>query len=289
MAALYLGEFLVTLGEVTSAEVDRALARQGQSRLRFGDRAMRAGLMTEEQVNQVRACQDTDERLFGEIAITLGFINRGDVVMLQEAQDSDHVLLGDALVHDGVLSELQLAALLRSYADYRSQVERNVASQLAQARHPAVLNALIQSARLMFPRHGVIGCRVVDVHMAPHATQGIDWTAFQGLQGDVRIAAGLGIGERALRSITRTAGRRRNHGAGPGATLSSFLRLICEGALGRLGGTSFRLEGSEVAAGDGFRQLVEFIALREYTQVTLKLALSDGAPAPAILSKATIR
>jgi len=289
MAALYLGEFLVRLGEVTADEVDRALALQGQSRIRFGDRALKAGLMTEEQVSQVRACQDTDERLFGEIAVTLGFLQQNDVAVLQEAQDSDHLHLGDALVQDGVLTELQLAALLTSYSEYRSQVERNVASQLAQAPHPAVLNALILSARLMFPRHGVIGCRVVDVQMAPHATAGIHWMALQGLQGDVRIAAGLGISERALRTITRTTGARQIQEAGPGATLSSFLRLVCEGALGRLGGTSFRLEGSEVAAGDGFRQLVEFIALREFTQVTLKLALSDGPPAPAFLTVATIR
>lgn len=289
MAVLFLGDFLVTLGTVSRAQVDAALARQEQTRLPLGQRAVRAGLMSEAHVGQVRACQDEDDRLFGEIAITLGYLTPGALAQLRAEQEADHIRLGEALVEAGAVARDQLQDLLGSYAEYRDQVDRNVSMMLSQAPHPAMVNALIRSTKIMFPRFGVRDCVVTDVRMAPHATRGIEWTAFMGLQGDHKVAVGVGVTDPVVRAIAGKANLGRLSPTAACNALSAFLGIVANQARKELGNAELSLGRTEASAGDGFKWLVELIALREFTQVTLQLVLPDQPPSSAMLTVATIR
>lgn len=287
---LFFGEFLVSLGLVTRADLASAVARQATNNRRLGDLAVEIGLLSASQAQQVRAGQQIDERLFGELAVALGFLEPEQVDQLRARQEQGHLRLGEALVEAGAVTVDELADSLREYAVYQQQSARNLERAISDTPHPAVLTALVGAARLVLPRCGFAGCKVLELRVVPHAVGGIEWTAFIGLTGGIKVAFGLGISAAALEVLAAGMGHPSVPGDHQRASmwLGECVRFITDRAQTEIG--MDLVSGQvEVAQGDGFRWTEALIAERDFTQVELALALPAGPVAVAVLSVATLR
>jgi hypothetical protein len=289
-AILFFGEFLVSLGLVTRDDLDGAVALQATHNRRLGDLAVEIGLLSAEQARKIRSGQQLDERLFGELAVALGFLDNEQVDQLRARQEQGHLRLGEALVEAGALTVDELADSLREYAVYQQQAARNLERAIGETAHPAVLTALVGAARLVLPRCGFAGCKVVEVRVVPHAVPGIEWSSFIGLSGELKIAFGLGLSSAALQVLATGMG----HPPVPGdlqrasTWLGECVRFITDRAQTEIG-MDLELGQVEVAPGDGFRWTEALIAERDFTQVELSLALPAGPVSLAVLSVATLR
>ena len=288
---MFFGDFLVFIGRIDEASLQRALDAQNRRNKKIGELAIEHGWMSEEAVARVRQLQRHDERLFGELAGALGLLTSAQVATLEQEQKEGHLKIGQALVEEGVLRAEDLADALRSWAAYVEEEERLVGRTISDSPHPRVVVALLSATRLWLTRLGLVGCRATAVRIAPHASAGIGWSAFLDLSGKVSVGVGLGLSGDGLVALARGHGQELVEGRlreGLPA-LGEALRSIAERAASELDGLSLEVGPPQVAEGDGFVFLAPLIAELDLAQVELALAVPGGPSARGVLTVATRR
>jgi len=115
MFSQFFGYELLQSGLVNEAQMQEALARKAETKVKLGVMAINAGYMTAGQVERVHEQQKLVDKRIGDIAVDMGFITAEQVNGLLTAQKPAHLLLGQTLVDLGFLSNAQLETALAGF------------------------------------------------------------------------------------------------------------------------------------------------------------------------------
>ncbi len=117
MYAQFFGSYLLGRDLITTDQLNKAISRLSDSRIRLGTLAMHEGLMTPAEVNEVCYMQTREDKRFGEIAVEREYLTQEQVDSLLKSQNPDFLLLGQNLVDLGAITNSQLEEYLRDYQD----------------------------------------------------------------------------------------------------------------------------------------------------------------------------
>lgn len=121
MRPRFFGQFLLSQGMITAAQLLEAVEYQNQRNSRLGELAASIGLVTHGDADRINALQSREDLLFGEAAIKLGLMEQGQVEQLLTTQREGHVHLGQALVTLGHVNDTQLAVALERFRRHESE------------------------------------------------------------------------------------------------------------------------------------------------------------------------
>lgn len=117
MYAQFFGSYLLGRDVITTDQLDKAISRLSDSRIRLGTLAMHEGYMTPAEVDEVCYMQTREDKRFGEIAVEREYLTQEQVNSLLKLQNPDYILLGQNLVDIGAITNSQLDEYLRDYQD----------------------------------------------------------------------------------------------------------------------------------------------------------------------------
>ncbi|MGE0711365.1 MAG: hypothetical protein AB7N76_30430 [Planctomycetota bacterium] len=184
MAVQFLGQFLVSQGLISSADLERALDYQEEVNLPLGALALSKGLLSEKQLLIVHAAQLTSEDRFGEIAVKRGFLSRYQLDELLREQKEARILIGDALVRHGAVTADTLAVAAEQYRIVQERAEAQVEKDLhALPDHLLVSPAVQLTTRLLLRMCGLVSKVAAvsqDTRLAP-----FDYVTWQEVAGDL--------------------------------------------------------------------------------------------------------
>ena len=115
MFSQFFGHYLLNKGAISTAQMNEALLKRGETRVKLGVLAINAGFMTAEQVDQVHKMQMKVDKRIGDLAVDMGFLTSKQVSDLLGMQKSAHLVLGQTLVDLGHMSNAQLEEALSDY------------------------------------------------------------------------------------------------------------------------------------------------------------------------------
>jgi len=115
MFSQFFGHYLLNNKIITTPQLNEALQKKGETRVKLGVLAINAGYMTAEQVEQVHMQQMKVDKRIGDIAVDMGFLTTEKVGELLGSQKSAHLLLGQTLVDLGYMSNSTFEASLIDY------------------------------------------------------------------------------------------------------------------------------------------------------------------------------
>lgn len=120
MFTQFFGNFLLSRGIVSTAELVAAMKKQADVHLKLGTIAIHEGLLTASEVDSIVILQTHQDKKFGELAVENGYLTEAQVKTLLDAQKPDYLLLGQILIEDGRLTNRDFENLI---SDYQSQNE----------------------------------------------------------------------------------------------------------------------------------------------------------------------
>ncbi|THB71597.1 MAG: hypothetical protein D6E12_00940 [Desulfovibrio sp.] len=161
--ANYFGGFLVSQGELSQEDLDKALKHKEEANRRIGAHAVERGLLAEEQVERIIAEQKNRDKPFGAIALDWGLLTQGQLDQLLFAQTVYSTHLGEVLMDLGILSPARFEALLTEYKRIRDQAEEHVAQSLDRQEDKQVFRAVIGSLENAFVRFADQGLKVLSL------------------------------------------------------------------------------------------------------------------------------
>ncbi len=115
MFSAFFGHYLLNEKVVTTNQLEQALERQDQVRLKLGTLAINAKLMTVDQVEEVHTMQLTCDQRFGELAMAAGYLTDNQLEELLSTQKSEHLLLAQSLVDLDILTFTEYETHLDNY------------------------------------------------------------------------------------------------------------------------------------------------------------------------------
>ena len=115
MFSQFFGHYLLNNRLITSGQLNDALEKKSETRVKLGVLAINAGYMTAGQVEQVHAQQMKMDKRIGDIAVEMGFLTEEKVTELLQSQKSAHLLLGQALVDSGAMTTAGFESALLNY------------------------------------------------------------------------------------------------------------------------------------------------------------------------------
>lgn len=115
MFSQYFGQYLLSQGDLTTAQLAEVLELEKSIRVKLGILAMDAGYMTAKQVEEVHELQKRKDKRFGEIAVELGYVTDVQVETLLKAQNQKHLNLSQAIVDKGYMSLDEINRALEEY------------------------------------------------------------------------------------------------------------------------------------------------------------------------------
>ena len=115
MFSQFFGHYLLNNSIVTSAQLNEAMVKKSETRVKLGVLAINAGYMTAEQVEQVHAQQAKIDKRIGDISVDMGFLTESQVTELLNSQRPAHLLLGQTLVDLDYITNSQFESALLDY------------------------------------------------------------------------------------------------------------------------------------------------------------------------------
>ena len=115
MFSQFFGHYLLNNNIVTNVQLNDALAKKSETRVKLGVLAINQGYMTANQVDQVHQQQMKVDKRIGDIAVDMGFLTPTQIDELLASQKSAHLLLGQTLVDLGYMSNSLFESALIDY------------------------------------------------------------------------------------------------------------------------------------------------------------------------------
>ncbi|SFI10643.1 hypothetical protein SAMN05192551_106169 [Tindallia magadiensis] len=115
MLNLYLGNYLLRKGLLTSETLREMMDMEKEIRLRLGVLAMHQGMMTSAQVTEVNETQKKVDARFGEIAVDKGFLTEEQLETLLNEQVKGGAKLSQALIDKGIFTSTEMEKILEDY------------------------------------------------------------------------------------------------------------------------------------------------------------------------------
>ncbi|SDY50906.1 hypothetical protein [Tindallia californiensis] len=115
MLNIYLGNYLLRKGLLTSETLREMMDMEKEIRLRLGVLAMHKGVMTSAQVTEVNEAQKKVDARFGEIAIGKGFLTEEQLEELLTEQVQGGARLSQALIDKGIFTSDEMEKILNDY------------------------------------------------------------------------------------------------------------------------------------------------------------------------------
>lgn len=178
----FLGQFLVSQGHVTRAQLEAALDFQEANNLPLGALALSKGLLSERQLLIVHAQHLNSEERFGEVAVRRGFLTRHQLDELLREQKEARVLIGDALVRDGAIDRETLAVAVEQYRIVQERAEAQVDEALRALKDVHLVSPAMQlTTRLLLRMCGMVA-KVAAVSEDTRLTS-FDYSLWQAVEG----------------------------------------------------------------------------------------------------------
>ena len=120
MFSQFFGHYLLNNSVITNVQLNEALVKKSETRVKLGVLAINAGFMTAAQVEEVHQQQMRVDKRIGDIAVDMGFLTTAQVDELLGSQKSAHLLLGQTLVDLEYMTNAQFENAL---VDYKKQYQ----------------------------------------------------------------------------------------------------------------------------------------------------------------------
>ena len=111
------GQFLVSKGKLTLAQLDEVKAAGAKTRVKLGLIAISEKILTEKQAEEINRKQAIMDKRFGDIAIELGYLTGEQVSKLLDLQGNAYMVFCQTITDKGILTLSELDSLFEEYAD----------------------------------------------------------------------------------------------------------------------------------------------------------------------------
>lgn len=115
MFTQFFGSYLLNNKLVLPEQLQEALEKNKEIRLKLGILAINAGYMTAEQVDKVHNVQAIVDKRFGDIAVDMGYMTNSQVDELLSSQKIGYLSLGQSLVDKGYMTNSQFEQAINNY------------------------------------------------------------------------------------------------------------------------------------------------------------------------------
>lgn len=115
MVQYILGNYLVDTGKLTREQLEQAMSKQDQIRVKLGLIAVTEGLMTEKQAEEVNRLQSRLDKRFGDIAVEKGYLTDEQVGRLLKMQGNEYLVFVQTLVDEGLMSAKEVEEAVEDY------------------------------------------------------------------------------------------------------------------------------------------------------------------------------
>lgn len=115
MFGVFLGQFLLNEGVLSTNELNRLLEISKSTKVKIGVLAINSGLMTADNVNKVNMLQGRVDKKLGEIAIEEGYLTETELDMLLNVQFSEHLKLTQTLIDEKICTYDEVENYLAAY------------------------------------------------------------------------------------------------------------------------------------------------------------------------------
>lgn len=115
MVVYLLGNYLVECGRLTDEQLQKAIAKQNEVRVKMGLIAVAEGMMTSEQAEEVNRLQATMDKRFGDIAVEKGYLTDEQIGNLLKKQGNAYMSFAQVLVDEGFVSLQELDTIMDEF------------------------------------------------------------------------------------------------------------------------------------------------------------------------------
>lgn len=115
MVVYLLGNYLVESKRLTEEQLQKAIARQNEVRVKMGLIAVTEGMMTSEQAEEVNRLQATMDKRFGDIAVEKGYLTDEQIGNLLKKQGNAYLSFAQVLVDEGLVGLQELDAIMDEF------------------------------------------------------------------------------------------------------------------------------------------------------------------------------
>ena len=115
MVVYLLGNYLVESGRLTDEQLQKAIARQNEVRVKMGLIAVAEGMMTSEQADEVNRLQATMDKRFGDIAVEKGYLTDEQIGNLLKKQGNAYMSFAQVLVDEGFIGLQELDTIMDEF------------------------------------------------------------------------------------------------------------------------------------------------------------------------------
>lgn len=115
MIVYLLGNYLVESGRLTDEQLQKAIAKQNEVRVKMGLIAVAEGMMTSEQAEEVNRLQATMDKRFGDIAVEKGYLTDEQIGNLLKKQGNAYMSFAQVLVDEGFVGLQELDTIMDEF------------------------------------------------------------------------------------------------------------------------------------------------------------------------------
>lgn len=115
MVVYLLGNYLVESGRLTEEQLQKAIAKQNEVRVKMGLLAVAEGMMTSEQAEEVNRLQATMDKRFGDIAVEKGYLTDEQIGNLLKMQGNAYMSFAQVLVDEGFIGLQELDTIMDDF------------------------------------------------------------------------------------------------------------------------------------------------------------------------------
>ncbi len=115
MVEYILGNHLVETGKIERQQLERAIAKLDETRVKMGLLAVSEGMMTVEQAETVNRLQASMDKRFGDIAVEKGYLTEEQISNLLKKQGNTYLAFAQALVNEGWLQLQELEEVMDGF------------------------------------------------------------------------------------------------------------------------------------------------------------------------------
>lgn len=112
-----LGNYLVKTGKVTKEQLQTAIQKQDETRVKMGLLAVSEGILTIEQADYINGLQATMDKRFGDIAVEKGLLTDDQISNLLKKQGNAYLTFAQTLVNENLLSMQELEDMLDGFQE----------------------------------------------------------------------------------------------------------------------------------------------------------------------------
>lgn len=243
MLNLYLGNYLLRKGLLSSETLKEMLDLEKNTRLRLGVLAMHEGLMTSQQVEETHLAQRNVDAKFGEVAIGKGFLTEDQRDQLLQHQVQGGAKLAQILMDKGIFTASEMEGILSDYREENNLTQEELkALEQGDADQLLIPYVKLQCDLAGIPHHDVLSAystlfmrnliRFVDhkaiLDIENHRIPAEDFRVFcQKIQGGVSLTAYLAMDNETYYPFAEKHGNLPIHGeeALAAASVTEFLNL----------------------------------------------------------------